>query len=173
MMNNIQILGTITREPELKYTQSGSAILNFGIAYNDKWKNQSGEMQEKAHFFEVSVFGKQAETINQFFNKGSRILIDGSLDFQSWEKEGQKHSKVGIKLNRFTFVDKRDNNGQNQQQPQQQPQPVYQNQQNQQQQPQTVYQDNNGQQVSQNQYQQTQQGYQQPQQSELPSSNRN
>ena len=119
-MNNIQILGTITREPELKYTSGGAAILNFGIAYNDKWKDQNGEMKEKAHFFDVSVFGKQAETINQYFNKGSRILIDGSLDFQAWEKDGQKHSKVGIKLNRFTFVDKRDNQGQQSQAPQQQ-----------------------------------------------------
>jgi len=126
-MNNIQILGTITREPELKYTQGGSAILNFGIAYNDKWKDQNGEMKEKGHFFDVSVFGKQAETINQFFNKGSRILIDGSLDFQSWEQDGQKRSKVGIKLNRFTFVDKRDSQspaqGQQQQQSYQQQQP--------------------------------------------------
>ena len=108
-MNNLQILGTITRDLELRYAQSGSAILNFGIAYNDNWKDANGQKQEKAHFFDVSVFGKQAETINQYFNKGSRILIDGSLDFQSWEKDGQKHSKVGIKLKGFTFVDKRDN----------------------------------------------------------------
>jgi len=106
-MNNVQILGTITREPELRYSQSGSAVLNFGIAYNDKWKGQDGQVQEKAHFFEVSVFGKQAETVNTYFHKGSRILINGSLDFQSWEKEGQKHSKVGIKLNGFTFIDRK------------------------------------------------------------------
>ena len=143
-MNNLQILGTITRDIELKYSQSGSAIANFGIAYNDTWKDVNGEKKEKAHFFEVSVFGKQAETINQYFHKGSRILIDGSLDFQSWEKDGQKNSKVGIKLNRFTFVDRKSNDasdGNNQgYQPQQQQQGY---QQPQQQQPQQQYQQNN------------------------------
>ena len=120
-MNKVQILGTITRDIELRYTQGGSAIANFGIAYNDKWKDQNGETKEKAHFFDVSVFGKQAETINQYFNKGSRILIDGSLDFQSWEKDGQKHSKVGIKMNGFSFIDRK-SDSQGQQAPQQQQQ---------------------------------------------------
>ena len=69
-MNNIQILGTITREPELKYTQGGSAILNFGIDYNDKWKDQKGEMTKKGHLFDMSVQGKQAEQMKKFFNKG-------------------------------------------------------------------------------------------------------
>ena len=109
-MNKVQILGTITRDIDLKYTQSGSAIANFGIAYNDKWKSQDGQIQEKAHFFDVSVFGKQAENVNMYFNKGSRILIDGSLDFQSWEKDGQKHSKVGIKMNGFSFIDRKGDN---------------------------------------------------------------
>ncbi len=113
-MNKVQILGTITRDIDLKYTQSGSAIANFGIAYNDKWKDQQGNVKEKAHFFDVSVFGKQAETVNQYFNKGSRILIDGSLDFQSWEKDGQKNSKVSIKMNGFSFIDRKsDDSNQN------------------------------------------------------------
>lgn len=106
-MNKVQILGTITRDIQLSYSASGSAIANFGIAYNDKWKDQQGQMKEKAHFFDVSVFGKQAETINQYFHKGSRILIGGSLDFQSWEKDGQKHSKVVIKMNDFSFIDRK------------------------------------------------------------------
>lgn len=119
-MNNISILGTITREPELKYTQGGTAILSFGIAYNEKRKQQDGRYQDLAHFFEVTAFGKKAETVNQWFRKGSRILIQGSLDYQSWEKDGQKKSKVGIKLNDFDFIDKREsNNEQANQAPQQ------------------------------------------------------
>ena len=106
-MNKVHILGTITKDIEIKYSQSGSAIANFGIAYNDSWKDQQGQKKEKAHFFDVSVFGKQAETINQYFNKGSRILIEGSLDFQSWEKDGQKHSRVGIKMSGFSFIDRK------------------------------------------------------------------
>jgi len=107
-MNKVQILGTITKEIEVKYTQGGSAIASFGIAYNDKWKDQSGQMKEKAHFFDVTAFGKQAETVSSFFHKGSRILIDGSLDFQSWTaSDGTKRSKVGIKLNGFSFIDRK------------------------------------------------------------------
>ena len=116
-MNNINILGTITREPELKYTQGGIAILSFGIAYNEKRKQQDGSYADLAHFFEVTAFGKKAETVNQWFSKGSRILIQGSLDYQSWvDKDGQKRSRVSIKLNDFDFIDKKSdaqsNNGQ-------------------------------------------------------------
>jgi len=126
-MNNVQILGTITREPEIKYTQSGTAILSFGIAYNEKYKKQDGSYENKAHFFDVTAFGKRGETINQYFNKGARILIGGSLDFQSWnDAQGQKRSKISIKLNDFDFIDKRDNQSNksqtNYQQPQQQAQ---------------------------------------------------
>ena len=163
-MNKVQILGTITRDVELRYTQSGSAIANFGIAYNDKWKDQSGQVKEKAHFFDVSAFGKKGEALNQYFSKGQRILIDGSLDFQQWEKDGQKHSKVSIKLDNFDFIERKDGaSGQQQggyQAPQQQQQ--YQPPAQQQQQPQVQYQNQQGQQVSQQQYQH-QQTQQQPQ----------
>lgn len=137
-MNLVVIMGTITRDPEVKYTQSGSAIVSFGIATNDRWKDANGQQQEKAHFFDVTAFGRQAETINQYFHKGSRILIEGSLDYQAWKaQDGSNRSKVGIKLSRFTFVDKaKDNQGQQQQpqqggygQAQQTPQPQYQQQQ--------------------------------------------
>jgi single-strand DNA-binding protein len=135
-MNNVQILGNITREVELKYAQSGIAIGGFGIAYNERRKQQDGSYADVPHFFDCTAFGKTAENINQYFHKGSRILISGSLDFQSWnDQQGQKRSKVGIKVEQFDFIDKRDNSQQATQQnyaPQQkaayQPPPVtYQN----------------------------------------------
>lgn len=107
-MNKVQILGTMTKDCEIKYTNSGTAIGAFGIAYNEKRKDASGNYTDVAMFFDVTAFGKTAENINKFFSKGSRILIDGSLDFQQWEKDGQKRSKVGIKVNGFDFIDKRD-----------------------------------------------------------------
>ena len=107
-MNKVQILGNITKDIEIKYTQSGTAIAVFGIAYNDKRKDQSGNYVDVSMFFDVTAFGRTAENINQYFHKGSRILIDGSLDFQQWEKDGQKRSKVGIKVNGFDFIDKKD-----------------------------------------------------------------
>ena len=119
-MNKIQILGTITRNPEIKYTQSGAAICSFGIAYNDTYL-KDGNKVDKAHFFDVTAFGKTGENINKYFHAGSRILIDGSLSYEQWEKDGQKRSKVGIKLNGFDFIDRKsDNENQGTQQPRQQ-----------------------------------------------------
>ena len=124
-MNRAIILGTMTRDVELKYTQSGTAIASFGIATNDRWKDASGQQQEKVHFFDVTAFGKQGETINQYLRKGSRILVEGSLDYQTWKaQDGTSRSKVGIKLSGFTFVDKKSDTQPQQgyQQPQHQPQ---------------------------------------------------
>ncbi len=98
----------MVRDCELKYAQSGIAIGSFGIAVNKKIKNQSGGYDDKAMFFDVTAFGKTAENINKFFGKGSRILISGELDFQQWEKDGQKRSKVGIVCHQFDFIDKKD-----------------------------------------------------------------
>lgn len=109
-MNSIIIMGTMTRDVELKYLPSGSAIGKFSIAVNQNYV-KDGQKVEKSSFFEVTAFGKQAETINQYFNKGSRILINGELDHQTWEKDGQKQSKVIIKLDKFYFVDKKSDSG--------------------------------------------------------------
>ena len=135
-MNNVQILGNITRDLELKYTQSGVCIGSFGIAYNEKRKQQDGSYGDVTHFFDCTAFGKTAENINSYFRKGSKILIDGSLDYQSWKnQEGKTQSKVGIKVNSFDFIDKKNdtqsNNSQTNNYPPQGQQPVYQPQQQQ------------------------------------------
>jgi single-strand DNA-binding protein len=137
MFNNIQIMGTLTDEVELKYSQSSTAIGNFSIAVNESYQDQNGNKIEKAHFFKVSVFGKRAETISQYFHKGSRILINGSLVQDRWQDQnGEKKSMVSIKLNDFTFVDRKSDNQQQQQNHQTQQRnnvPVYHQQQPQQQ----------------------------------------
>ena len=107
-MNNIQILANMTKDIELKYTPSGLAIGAFGIAYNERRKQQDGSYGDVTHFFDCTAFGKTAENINAYFHKGSKILIDGSLDYQSWKnQEGQTRSKVGIKVNSFDFIDRK------------------------------------------------------------------
>jgi single-strand DNA-binding protein len=107
-MNKVQILGTITRDIELKHTQGGVAIANFGIAYNESYKQADGSKKEVAHFFDCTAFGRTAEIVNEFFHRGSRILIDGSLDYQSWvANDGSKKSKVGIKVLGFDFIDRK------------------------------------------------------------------
>jgi len=116
-MNKTIILGTITKDIELRYTNTGTAIANFSIAHNKRWTDKNtNERKEKASFFDVQVFGKQAETINQYFRKGSRILIDGELDQQTWKaQDGTNRSKVVINLNGFDFIDKNERNNQPQQ----------------------------------------------------------
>lgn len=120
-MNRVVLLGNMTRDCELKYAQSGTAIGSFSIAYNEKRKDQSGNYVDVSMFFDCTAFGKTAENINKFFSKGSRILLEGSLDYQSWEKDGQKRSKVGVKVMSFDFIDRKsDSQPQSQyQQPQQ------------------------------------------------------
>jgi len=117
-MNVVHILGTITRDIDIRYTQGGTAIASFSIAYNERYKNQAGEQIDKSHFFDCTAFGRTAEVINQYFHKGSRILVSGSLDQQTWTaQDGTNRSKVGIKVNAIDFIDKKpsqsNGNGQN------------------------------------------------------------
>lgn len=112
-MNRLQVLGNITRDIEIRYTNSGLAIASFGIAVNERVKTESGGYDDKAHFFNVTAFGKKAETLNQHFRKGKRILIDGALSYSAWTaNDGTKRSEVSIKLNDFDFIDRKDDNGQ-------------------------------------------------------------
>ncbi len=128
-MNLVVIMGTMTRDPELRYSKSGAAIVNFSIAVNKKFKGKDGEMQEKVSFFDVSAFNRPAEIINQFFSKGSRILIRGELEQQTWTtNDGSKRSRIVIVMSEFDFIDRKEqgggsnNGGQQYQQPQQSPQ---------------------------------------------------
>lgn len=108
-MNRLQITGNITRDIEIRYTNGGLAIASFGIAWNENVKQEDGSYDKKAHYFNVTAFGRKAEVINQHFRKGSPILIDGQLSFSSWTgNDGQKRNEVSIKLNDFDFMGGRD-----------------------------------------------------------------
>ena len=100
-MNKVIMLANIARDIELSYTTSGTAIAKFSIAINERTKDK-----QKSHFFECVAFGQTAENIKNYFNKGSRILIDGKLQQDTWEKDGKKYSKVSIVVNLFDFIDK-------------------------------------------------------------------
>ena len=105
-MNSVIILGNITRDIELRQTPGGTAVADLGIAMNEKYKNASGEYVEKAIFVDVVAWGRKAEVIAEYFSKGSKILITGELQFDQWEnKEGEKRSKLRVKLRDFDFVD--------------------------------------------------------------------
>lgn len=99
-MNNVQILGNLTRAPELRYTPQGKAVCNISIAINEGY----GE-KKKTHYFVAVAWEKTAEIISQHFTKGRKILIEGSLQQETWEKDGQKHSTVKIRISRVHFCE--------------------------------------------------------------------
>ena len=114
-MNNVSIIGIMTRDLELKYLPSGTPVGSFAIAVNQDYKKQDGTKVEKTSFFDVKVIGKQSEIINQYFSKGSRIGITGELEQETWQdNQGQNRSKVVIKLEQFSFIDKKSNDNQGQ-----------------------------------------------------------
>lgn len=95
--NQVVIVGRLTRDGELKYSQSGFAVLNFGIAVNRSVKDQmSGEYKDEASFFDVTAFGKSAEAVAKFLTKGKQVAVVGELVQDRWEKDGQKQSRVKI-----------------------------------------------------------------------------
>jgi len=111
-MNNINIIGRIGKEIELKYLQSGNAVASFSIAVDQSYV-KDGQKVEKTSWFDISCFGKTAENVNKFFRKGSRIGISGELEQQQWKsQDGENRSRVIIKMQNFTFIDsKGDNQG--------------------------------------------------------------
>jgi len=111
--NKVILLGNLTRDPQLKYLPSQTAVAEFGIACNRKFKSAAGEDREEVTFVDITAFGKQAELINQYFTKGKPIFIEGRLKFDSWEDKqgGGKRSKLTVVLEGFQFIGGRDGGG--------------------------------------------------------------
>lgn len=104
-LNKVLLAGHLTRDVELKYTQAGTAIGNFGIAINRKWKDKDGEQKEEVCFVDCNAFARTAEVISEFLVKGSPILIEGRLQFNQWETtDGQKRSTLRVVVESFQFV---------------------------------------------------------------------
>ena len=116
-INHVAITGNLTREPELRATQGGTAVLSFGIAVNDRRKNASGQWEDVPNFFECVTFGNRATALSDILTKGMKVAIAGKLHYSSWEKDGQKHSKVDIIANDVELMQNR--KPQQEQQPQQ------------------------------------------------------
>lgn len=118
-INQVSITGNLTREPELRSTAGGTAVLSFGIAVNDRRKNAAGQWEDVPNFFECVTFGKRATALSDILTKGMKVAIAGKLHYSSWEKDGQKHSKVDIIANEVELMQNR----KPQQEPQQYQQP--------------------------------------------------
>jgi len=152
MFNKIVLVGNLTRDIELKYAQSGTAIGKTAIATSRKFTS-NGEKKEEVCFVDITFFGRSAEVANQYLKKGSKILVEGRLNFEQWDQDGQKRSKHSIVAETMQMLDSKQDSQQNQQQGGYSQQP----QQQQYQQPAATYENNQGQQVSQQQYNQNQQ----------------
>lgn len=106
-INHVVLVGRLTRDPELRNLPSGGGVLSLGLAVNGRQKDDGGNWIDKPNFFDVKVFGNQAEMLANNLAKGRRIGVDGRLDWQSWEaSDGSgKRSKVEVIANTVQFLD--------------------------------------------------------------------
>lgn len=108
MFNKVIMIGNLTRDVELRYLPSGSAVATIGLASNRKYKKQDGTQAEEVCFVDVKLFGRTAEVANQYLRKGSKILVDGKLTFESWvDQMGAKKSRHVITAESMQMLDTR------------------------------------------------------------------
>lgn len=104
-INKCFISGNLTRDPQMRATQSGTQILSFGVAVNDRRRNpQSGEWEDVPNFIDCVVFGKRADALQRFLTKGMKVAIEGKLRWSQWEKDGQKRSKIEVIVDEVEFL---------------------------------------------------------------------
>jgi single-strand DNA-binding protein len=94
--NRVVLLGNVTRDPELRYISSGTAVTDIGLAVNDRRKTPTGEWVEETTFVDVTLWGRTAEIACEYATKGSPLLIEGRLKLDTWEKDGKKNSKLRV-----------------------------------------------------------------------------
>ena len=111
-VNQVILMGNLTRDPELRQTPSGQSVVSFSLALNRAYKDQSGDWQEATDFIDVVAWGPLAERVAQYVTKGRRVLVQGRLQSRAWEQDGQKRSKVEVLANDVTFLDGRGEEGQ-------------------------------------------------------------
>ena len=103
--NKVLLIGNLTRDPQLSYLPSQTAMADFGLAVNRRWKGQDGEKREETCFIDCQAFGRPAENINKYLSKGRQLLVEGRLTFNSWTaQDGTKRSKHRVTVERFQFL---------------------------------------------------------------------
>ena len=111
-INRVIISGNLTRDPELRSTAGGLPVLGFGVAVNDRRKNnQTGEWEDYPNFVDCTMFGPRAESISRFLSKGSKVAIEGKLRWSQWERDGQKRSKLEVIIDEIEFMTSRNDGG--------------------------------------------------------------
>lgn len=109
-INRVIISGNLTRDSELRSTASGMPVLGFGVAVNDRRKNQqTGEWEDYPNFIDCTMFGARAESLSRFLNKGVKVSVEGKLRWSQWERDGQKRSKIEVIVDELEFMSSRNN----------------------------------------------------------------
>lgn len=112
--NKVLLIGNLTRDPQLSYLPSQTAVCEFGLAVNRTWNSKDGEKKQDTCFIDCRAFGKQAETLNKYVSKGDPIFIEGRLDFDQWtDNDGKKRSKHRVTVENFQFLSNSDQPKQN------------------------------------------------------------
>ena len=107
-INRVNISGNLTRDPELRATSGGTQVLTFGVAVNDRRRNQqTGEWEDVPNFVDCVVFGNRADALSRFLSKGMKVAIEGKLRWSSWERDGQKRSKLEVIVDEVEFFSQR------------------------------------------------------------------
>lgn len=105
--NNVVLVGNVTRDPEIRYTPGGIAVGDLSLAVNDRRKGQNGEWVDEVSFVDVTLWGRTAEIAGENLKKGACILIQGRLKQETWEKDGQKRSKLKVVCEQMKFMDRK------------------------------------------------------------------
>ena len=103
-LNRVILVGNLTKDPEVRYTPSGSAVGDLRMAINRKYKTADGQAKDETCFVGVTVWGRQAETCAEYLSKGAPLLVEGRLKYDEWEKEGQKHNRLSVVAERVQFL---------------------------------------------------------------------
>ena len=104
-LNRAQILGNLTRDPEMRYTPNGQAVTSFSIATNRRWKDKDGNNQEQTEFHDVVAWGKLAEIMTQILHKGNKVYVEGRLQTRQWEgQDGAKHTRTEVIIEDFVAL---------------------------------------------------------------------
>ena len=109
--NKVILVGNLTRDPELRVTGTGLSICKIGLAVNRSYTSKDGESKDETTYVDVDAFGKQAEILGKYMQKGRPLMVEGRLKLDQWESnDGQKRSKLGVVLESFQFLGGRDDN---------------------------------------------------------------
>jgi single-strand DNA-binding protein len=104
-VNKVFLMGNLTRDPQLSYTPSQTAVVDFGLATNRRWVSKDGEQREETCFVDCRAFGRMAENINKYLTKGRPIFMEGRLTFESWTaQDGTKRSRHRVTVENFQFL---------------------------------------------------------------------